>query len=363
MVGDPSCHSGRRRPSLMQTLMRRAKVIHRADQEHALVQRQGVACQCPAPPRRWRQAFPECRIQPFDICRVDHPIALRATPDRLHACRCAIHNAAFGRDQPSPLVTLDDLGDEDLAPWSQSGPSALARIHRITKGLPNGTDVGHQAIGAEQQWTVRGTAPNALDQAPDQRQITLLTDLAAQPQAPPPQPQARLYHHGQGHPHNAALFLDTEFVSLYLSQVAWLLDQRFVYGLALTVRGGPPRRDGTLVEPKRCHDGLHGAPMGEQGHHEHHGLCRGAQPVEDGPCAGAEGFATRVAEEALLLLRMDTNSALAGLASRMAVRIGAEYRCGVHDVPPGSAWKHGHEKYVWTPVCFTTRLGRLVVTL
>src|SRR5215471_14265353 len=105
----------------------------------------------------------------FDICRVDHPVALRATPDRLHTCRCALHNAAFGRDQPSPLVTLDDLGDKDMAPWSQSGPSALARIHRITQGLPNGTDVGHQAIGAEQQWTVRGTAPHALDQAPDQR--------------------------------------------------------------------------------------------------------------------------------------------------------------------------------------------------
>ena len=26
--------------------------------------------------------------------------------------------------------------------------------------------------------------------------------------------------------------------------------------------------------------------MGEQGHHEHHGLCRGAQAIEDGPFAG-----------------------------------------------------------------------------
>src|SRR5262249_54014834 len=63
---------------------------------------------------------------------------------------------------------------------------------------------------------------------------------------------------------------------------------------------------------------------------------------------------TRVADEALLLLRMDTNVALAGLASSMAVRIGAEYRCGVHDAPPGYAWNHCHEQYVWTPVCCTT---------
>src|SRR5919198_990501 len=94
--------------------------------------------------------------------------------------------------------------------------------------------------------------------------------------------------------------------------------------------------------------------MGQQGHHEHHRLCRGAQPIEDGPCAGAEGFMTRVADEALLLPRVDTNITLAGLASRMAARIGAEYHGGVHDAPPGYAGKHCHEKYVWTPVCLTT---------
>src|SRR5262245_8888015 len=124
--------------------------------------------------------------------------------------------------------------------------------------------------------------------------------------------------------------------------------------LALTARAGPPRRDGTLVEPKRRHDSLHRAPMSEQGHHEHHGLGRGTQPIKDGPFAGAEGFATLVADEALPFLRMDTNIALAGLASGRAVLLGAECSRGVHDAPPGCAWQHGHEKYVWTPVRLTT---------
>src|SRR4029450_1778954 len=52
--------------------------------------------------------------------------------------------------------------------------------------------------------------------------------------------------------------------------------------------------------------------------------------------------------------RMDSNIALAGLASGMAGLIGAECCRGVHDTPPGCAWKHCHEKYVWTPVFFTT---------
>src|SRR5262249_49137301 len=85
-----------------------------------------------------------------------------------------------------------------------------------------------------------------------------------------------------------------------------------------------------------------------------HGLCRGAQPIEDGACAGAEGFVTRVADEALFLLRMDTDIAHACLASGRTMRIGTECRRGVHGAPPGCAWKHCHEKYVWTPVCFTT---------
>src|SRR5262252_2583446 len=136
-----------------------------------------------------------------------------------------------------------------------------------------------------------------------------------------------------------------------------------MHRLTLTARSSPPRRDGALVKPKRRHDGLHGTPVGKQGHDEHHRLGRGAQPIEDGAFAGAEGCVTLMADEAPLLLRMDTNIALAGLASRMAARIGAEYRCGVHDAPPGYAWKHCHEKYVWTPVSFTTSLHHVRISL
>jgi hypothetical protein len=44
------------------------------------------------------------------------------------------------------------------------------------------------------------------------------------------------------------------------------------------------------------------------------------QPIEDCAFAGAEGFVTRVADEALLLTRMDTNIALASQASGRANR-------------------------------------------
>jgi len=93
----------------------------------------------------------------------------------------------------------------------------------------------------------------------------------------------------------------------------------------------------TLVQDHaRALNRLHRTPMGEQGHHEHRGLCRGAQPIEDGAFTGAEGCVTRVAEEALLLLHMDTDIALARVTSGRAVLIGAECRRGVHAYPPSS---------------------------
>src|SRR4029434_1428777 len=98
-------------------------------------------------------------------------------------------------------------------------------------------------------------------------------------------------------------------------------------------------RDGALIKPTCRHNRLHGTPMGEEGHDEHHRVGRGAQPIENGAFAGAEGLLTRVTDEPLLLLRMDTNIALADLASGRAVPVGAECRRGVHDAPPGCAWK------------------------
>jgi hypothetical protein len=77
--------------------------------------------------------------------------------------------------------------------------------------------------------------------------------------------------------------------------------------------------------------------MGEQGHDEHDKLCRGVKPIEDRPFGGAEGPATLLTDEPLLLTRMDANIALAGSASGMALLIGAEYSCGVHHTPPSFA--------------------------
>jgi len=349
MVRDPCRHGRGRLLHMGQTLMGGAKVIDRAHQEHTLVQRQGVTCQRPATPRQWREVFPERRVQPLNVRRIDHPVPVRPASERLHACRCAIDDAAFGLDYLPPLVALDDLGDQDIMPGTQSWSSALARVHWVAKSLPNSPDIGHQAISTDQQGPTCRTASHPLDQAPDQGQVPLLADLA-------PQPQTRLDHHGQRHPHDAALFLDADLIGLHLPQVPWLFDQGLLHGLPLAPGACPPIGNCPLIKPKRRHDRLERTPMGEQGHDDDHGLGRGAQPIEDSPFAGAERFVTLMADEPLFLPRMDTDIAPADLASGMAVPVGAECRRGVHDAPPGYAWNYCHEKYAWTPVFFTTSL-------
>ena len=147
-------------------------------------------------------------------------------------------------------------------------------------------------------------------------------DLAAQP-------QACLDDHGQRHPHDAALLLDAELAGLHLPQVPRSFDQELLHRLPLATGARPRISDGPLVTAKSRHDRLHRTPMGEQGHHEPHGLCRGAQAIEVRTSAGAEGFVARVTDESLLLPRMDTNIAMASLASGRAVLIGAEYDRGV----------------------------------
>src|SRR4051795_7355456 len=146
MVGEPCCHGWRRLWGTAQTLMRHAKLIDRPHHEHPLVQCQGLACQRPAPTRQGSKPFTERRVEPFDVCRVDHPVTLRATSERLDARWRAIDNAALRVNDATTLVAFDHLGDQDVAPGLQPRPPARARAHRIAKGLANRSDVSTQPI-------------------------------------------------------------------------------------------------------------------------------------------------------------------------------------------------------------------------
>jgi hypothetical protein len=117
MISTASGH-GRRRAltSAAQTRVWGAKVIDRADQIHALLQGECAARQCPTAARQRRQALTERRVESLDVRRVDDPVALRAAPEGLDACRRASHNAALDLDQMPLGLALHDLGDTEMAP-------------------------------------------------------------------------------------------------------------------------------------------------------------------------------------------------------------------------------------------------------
>src|SRR4029453_18978806 len=184
-----------------------------------------------------------------------------------------------------------------------------------------------QAVGAEQERAVCGTAAHPRNEPANQRHVARRTDLTGEP-------QAGTDHHRQSHPHNAALHLHADLVGLHVSQVMWLLNHILLDGLSLLASACPPSRHGPLVEPKGRDDSLHWAAMREQRHHEAHRLGSSPQAVKYRTFRGAERLVTRGAKEALVLARVDANIALAGLASGRALQIGAEYSGGVHDASP-----------------------------
>src|SRR5439155_19510092 len=119
MIRDASGHGRRRDTSVAETRVRCAKVIDRAEQVHAMLQRQCVACERPATARQRCEAFPERRVEPLNGGRVDDAVALRAASQRLHACRCAIYHATLRCDDATTLVALHDFRDEELAPRTE----------------------------------------------------------------------------------------------------------------------------------------------------------------------------------------------------------------------------------------------------
>src|SRR4029453_12741398 len=170
-------------PGVGQTRMRRAEVINRPDKIHAMLQCQGVTRQRTPSACQRGQPLTKRGVQPLDVRGIDHALPLRPASEGLDACRHPIDNPAFGLDYPPSLVALDDLGDQNIAPPTQPGPSALPCVYGLAKGLPYGPEVCTQTTGTDKQGA-GGCAPfPPPDQPPDQGHVTLLADLAGQPQA------------------------------------------------------------------------------------------------------------------------------------------------------------------------------------
>src|SRR5215813_7771287 len=192
MVSDPCCHGRRRLRGTAQTLMRHAKIIDRPHQEHPLVQRQGLACQRPATTSQGSKPFTERRVEPFDVRRVDHPVALRATSERLDACRRAIHHAALRVNDATTRVAFDHLGDQDVAPGPQprppcpvwTGSRKVSRTARMEDTQPSGQTKRGRRVAQRRTRSIsrriRGRSRCALTSPPSHSRVCTLMAIAIQ---------------------------------------------------------------------------------------------------------------------------------------------------------------------------------------
>lgn len=198
---------------------------------------------------------------------------------------------------------------------------------------------------------VKAHAIHPRDQASDQGQVTVFTDL-------PGQPQPAADHPRQRHPTHAPLLLDADLVGLHLPEVARLLDQVLRHRLTLAPRPSQPPRHRPFVEPTGDDDGLPWTAVSHERDHERHGLGRGPQAVERRALRGGERLVTLHAQEPPVPTRLDANVALACLSSGRTRQIRAEYGGGVHNRPPRLALTGANmcqEEYGWTPVSMATR--------
>ena len=148
---------------------------------------QGGSASGRARPGRWAaQAFAEGGIESFNVGGVDHPrAALRAAAERFDLRGSTGHNATLHPDHTPSDRVLDHLRNSKGVPDPQAGAAGLASGKRIPKGFADGAGVGAKPVGTDQQRTSGRTTADAAQQAADQSQVPLFTDLPGQPQSVP----------------------------------------------------------------------------------------------------------------------------------------------------------------------------------
>jgi hypothetical protein len=323
--GEKRCASRGSRAA--ETRVRRATVVDGANPLHPLLPRQGVARPRSASTGAGGQALAECRVAPRDVRRVEHPIAVRATPEPLNACGYAIKDAAFDGNNASLDGALDDRRHAEVGPRTHPGTPLDACLHRLATRLANRADVGPQASAAAQE----GTGPSAAAYTPDsptnQRHIALDTDVASEP-------HACLDPQGSCPPHAVTLFLDPSCLGLHMAEVPRWLHQLFLNGLPLDASARQPTCHCPLVIAKGDDERWPWTPVGHQRHHETDRLRRGPQAIQRRACRSSARLPALRAEEALVRARMEADISLACLSSGGARQRGAERACGVHEDSP-----------------------------
>jgi len=329
MIRDGRCHRRRPRKPFVptnqswqpQTLMLSAEVVDCADQIHSRLQRFTRFGKRSTAPRQTRQALAKRRIQSLDEGRVDDALALRTRNHPVNVASLALHDTPLNAAHTPVLVLFNHLRNEDSRPGSQRRSPRRIRRQRLAKQLTDDADVSFQAVRAKQQAQrqSRCTGADLFNQPGDQSAIAAMGNR-------PTQPQPGADHHGQGHPDDAALLLDSQFIHLHLTEIARRGNQSFMQSLAMPASALLPIGNGALIQGKGRDNGLPRAAVCQQSGHLRKAFIRVAQSVKRRAFGCGKGLAANRAFEAALLLRMNGDVAFFQSASSRASQIRTKYR-------------------------------------
>jgi N-acetylneuraminic acid mutarotase len=238
-----------------------------------------------------------------------------------------VYDPELDRTHAPPLVALDDLRAEQSTPDPKRRLPASACRDLISQGLARGPHIRAQPVRTHQNAADERRATHPTHQAPDERQITIDREFAAEP-------QARTDHHGHRHPTDRALDSHPQLVGLHLPELSRLLDEVLVKALAVRASAREPRGDRAFVEAEGGDDGLKRAAVGQQGQDDRGRLGWRTQAIEDGPGPLGERRSALSADQAALVSRMHADVAFARLPPGRAVGVGAECGGRVHEGAP-----------------------------
>jgi hypothetical protein len=262
-------------------------------------------------------------IQSLDVGSVDHAGALGLLDQGFDLSLRALHHATGHPYHASSRILFDNLGDVNTIPWPQTGPSRPAIAHRLSEDTLNGPDVGLVSVNTEQQRATQSTVAHSPDQLGDQIRTPGRAEGTAQPKS-----RLNLNRHRQ--PQDAALNFGIDFISLYLTQITWLLHQVFVYLLAVISSALFQAFHCAFVHFECCHNSLTWTPESQQCDNLNDDIFGQTPPVEDGAFGGRERAATFIAYVPSFFAAVHTNISFADVAPCVTSGIGAKYSLWVH---------------------------------
>jgi hypothetical protein len=314
---------------LSQALVWFTEIVYRSHQVCRLLEGCQLTRQRPTTPYQCYYARSKRAIQSLYVCHMWLHSILRLFQQQLDLLGSTLNDTT---DDPYNTFLghlFDHLDNTDMLPISKMRTAPLACEDRCAKYLLYRRYIRGKAIHAEQQSTIQSTTTHLLYQMAYQASIPMCAYNTTQPKA-----SGYLKRHSQ--PSYTTLMLDSYLISLYLTQVPWLLHQMLVNFLAMIATTALPGSYRPFIQTKGSYYGWDRTTVCQERYHLSHEFHRIPKTIEHSAFAFCKRLAASVTYVSFLFAAVNANVTTTRFPSCRTVWIVAEYLTGIHDLTPFS---------------------------